>query len=587
MIRKWKNLFMSAMYCLALSFQASAFYTVARITGSLVLALIRVASVYPLKFILDGLSQQDTIQMVGAAQWLLIMAGLNVLRILIEHLDIYMQRVHDDLFQKLVSEQLLEKAVDADLKVYDSPDYYDYFETIQMDAFTFPQVLGDILESIAAVVSFAGVFFVLSQKNILGALLLTLVNVPSALCLQQCTKLLYQYDLSQMKNKRKQNYIMYVATQRGYAQEIRCFHLGEYLKGKYQSLFLAIFSKKKGILRRRALIAALFGILPEIVDFLLMVFVVQGVLGGKNTVGDFSWYAGIFAQIEAYISILSMRITNIYDNQLKLDHMREFQHFHAKNIVDGSETLDKITSIEFDHVGFQYPGSERMALSDISFTVHTDECVMLAGVNGSGKSTMIKLLLRLYDATIGEVRINGKNIREYELTSLRKSFGVYFQNGANFDFSLRENIGLDENLDDAVCAQVLERCGGSDVLKSCGGNLDIAMGRSFEDDGLEFSIGQKQKIAIARALCREKSCYVLDEPSSSLDPEAENMVYDYIRERSRGKITIFTSHRLSFVKFADSVLVIEEGVLIEHGRPKELLKQSGRFSELYHMQEKQ
>ena len=190
-------------------------------------------------------------------------------------------------------------------------------------------------------------------------------------------------------------------------------------------------------------------------------------------------------------------------------------------------------------------------------------------------------------ATIGEVRINGKNIREYELTSLRKSFGVYFQNGANFDFSLRENIGLDENLDDAVCAQVLERCGGSDVLKSCGGNLDIAMGRSFEDDGLEFSIGQKQKIAIARALCREKSCYVLDEPSSSLDPEAENMVYDYIRERSRGKITIFTSHRLSFVKFADSVLVIEEGVLIEHGRPKELLKQSGRFSELYHMQEKQ
>ena len=252
MIRKWKNLFMSAMYCLALSFQASAFYTVARITGSLVLALIRVASVYPLKFILDGLSQQDTIQMVGAAQWLLIMAGLNVLRILIEHLDIYMQRVHDDLFQKLVSEQLLEKAVDADLKVYDSPDYYDYFETIQMDAFTFPQVLGDILESIAAVVSFAGVFFVLSQKNILGALLLTLVNVPSALCLQKCTKLLYQYDLSQMKNKRKQNYIMYVATQRGYAQEIRCFHLGEYLKGKYQSLFLAIFSKKKGILRRRA-----------------------------------------------------------------------------------------------------------------------------------------------------------------------------------------------------------------------------------------------------------------------------------------------------------------------------------------------
>ena len=104
-----------------------------------------------------------------------------------------------------------------------------------------------------------------------------------------------------------------------------------------------------------------------------------------------------------------------------------------------------------------------MALSDISFTVHTDECVMLAGVNGSGKSTMIKLLLRLYDATIGEVRINGKNIREYELTSLRKSFGVYFQNGANFDFSLRENIGLDENLDDAVCAQVLERCGGSDA----------------------------------------------------------------------------------------------------------------------------
>lgn len=587
MIKKWKNLFMSAMYCLVLSFKASAFYTAARIAGSIIMAFIRVASVYPLKYILDGLSQKDTMQMADAAQWLIIMAGLNILRILIEHLDIYMQRIHDELFQKLISEQLLEKAIDADLSVYDSPDYYDYFETIQNDAYSFPQVLGNILDSIAAAVSFAGVFFVLGQRNILGAVLLTVVNVPSALCLQQCTKLLYQYDLSQMKNKRKQNYIMYVATQRGYAQEIRCFHLGEYLKRKYQSLFLAVFSKKKGILRRRALMAASFGVLPEIVDFLLLVVVVQGVLDGRNTVGDFSWYAGIFAQIEAYISLLSMHISSIYDNQLKLEHMREFQHFHARNIADGKEKVDKITSIEFNHVGFQYPGADRMALSDISFIIHNDECVMLAGVNGSGKSTMIKLLLRLYDATSGEVRINGKNIREYELTSLRKSFGVYFQNGANFDFSLRENIGLDEKLDDAVCAQVLERCGGSDVLKSCGGNLDMAMGRIFEEDGLEFSIGQKQKIAIARALCREKSCYVLDEPSSSLDPEAENMVYDYIKDRSRGKITIFTSHRLSFVKFADSVLVIEEGALIEHGKPEELLKQGGRFSKLYHMQEKE
>lgn len=585
MINKWKNLLLSVVYCVRLSFQASAFYTMARVIGNVLLALIRVANIYPLKFILDGISQKEGIQIANAVQWLALMAGLNILRILIENLDIYMQRMHDELFQKLISERLLEKAVDADLGVYDAPDYYDFFETIQADAFSFPQVLGDILEWISAMFSFVGVFFVLGQKNLLGAVLIVVVNVPSALCLQRCTKLLYQYDLSQVKNKRKQNYVMYVATQRSYAQEIRCFYLGEYLKQKYKYLFLDIFSKKKGILRKRAFMAGLFGMLPEIVNFLLLLTVLYGVLEGKNTVGDFSWYAGICTQMVAYIRLLSILISNIYDNQLKLDHMREFRHIQVKKIVDGNDELEEIHSIVFDHVGFQYPGSDRMALFNINFTIQKGECILLAGVNGSGKSTMIKLLLRLYDATQGEIRINGKDIKDYNLKSLRMQFGVYFQNSVDFAFTLKENMVFDEQMDDGLCSDILNRCYGGDILSLCGNNLHVAMGKAFDEDGMEFSIGQKQKIAIARALCHDRSCYVLDEPSSSLDPIAENVVYDYIKEKSEGKITIFISHRLSFVKFAEYVLVMEDGKLVEQGKPQELLSRNGKFFELYHMRE--
>lgn len=168
MINKLKNLLLSVIYCMRLSFQASAFYTITRIAGNILLALIRVANMYPLKFILDGISQKESTYLMNAVQWLALMAGLNILRIFIEHLDIYMQRMHDELFQKLISERLLEKAIDADLSVYDAPDYYDFFETIQSDAFTFPQVLGDILEWISTMFSFVGIFLVLGQKNFLG-----------------------------------------------------------------------------------------------------------------------------------------------------------------------------------------------------------------------------------------------------------------------------------------------------------------------------------------------------------------------------------------------------------------------------------
>ena len=378
---------------------------------------------------------------------------------------------------------------------------------------------------------------------------------------------------------------MYIATQRSYAQEIRCFYLGEYLKDKYQRLFLDIFSKKKGILRKRAFMAGLFGMFPEIVNFLLLFTVVLGVLEGKNTVGDFSWYAGICSQMVAYIRLLSILISNIYDNQLKLEHMREFRHVQVKKIVDGKDDLEEITSIVFDNVGFRYPGSDRMALSNINFTLQKGECILLAGANGSGKSTMIKLLLRLYDATQGEIRINGKNIKEYNLRSLRIQFGVYFQNSVDFAFTLKENMVFDEKMDDGLCSDILKRCYGADILSLCGNNLHITMGKAFDEDGMEFSIGQKQKIAIARALCHERSCYVLDEPSSSLDPLAENAVYDYIKEKSKGKITLFISHRLSFVKFATYVLVMEDGTLVEQGKPQELLSRNGKFYELYQMRE--
>lgn len=583
-MKKLMGLATAAKYCIQLSFQTSKLYTWIRIVVNVLTAFIRILSVYPLKYILDNITQSGQSSIYDSLKWLMIMIALNILRILLDNLIAYIENVHDELFKQVIDTQILEKVIDADYGAYDDVEYYNRVETLRTDAYAMPYVLWNVIECITTFVSFAGTFFILGQKNIFIAFFILIVNIPSVIISQKFTKFLYEYDLSQRKNKRKQSYILHIASQKEYAKEIRCFHMSKYLKEKYHTLFWHMFRSKKTIMKKRVVLVELFGVLPEIVNFAVLFYVLCEIFAGRGTVGDFSWYVSISAQLIGAISIFITSFSNVYDNQLKLENMQEFQTYQQCKMVSGKTILSDIRTIEFRDVKFVYPLTDKLILDNVSFTVENGEKVLLVGVNGEGKSTIIKLLLRLYDVIGGEIMINGKNIKEYDIYSLRDAFGIYFQNGISFEFSMKDNMIFGGTEDENRYIQVLRECGGEDILRMCKGNLQVYVGRMFDEEGIEFSIGQLQKIALARALCSDKKCYVLDEPSSSLDPDTEHKVYDYIKNSLIDKTVFFTSHRLSTAHMANRVLVIDDGKIVENGTPEMLLNMSGKFAQLYDYQ---
>jgi ABC-type multidrug transport system fused ATPase/permease subunit len=277
----------------------------------------------------------------------------------------------------------------------------------------------------------------------------------------------------------------------------------------------------------------------------------------------------------------------IYDNRLMIENFRSLDSFENQVLDEGEAGLGMVESVEFEHVSFKYPLTAQTVLEDVSFKIVKGKKTAFVGLNGSGKSTMIKLLLRMYDPDKGTIRINGMDIKEYALASLRSQFSCYFQDMPNYCFSLRENFTVsDEGLPggDAKIIEALKDSCGSDILDKANGSLDTDLFRVFDPNGIELSGGQHQKLALARAIFRRHSALVLDEPSSNLDPMAEHGIFNSLRKLTEGKLTIFTSHRLSNISLADRVIVMEGGRVIEDGTQEELLRNGQRYAELFNYQ---
>ena len=283
---------------------------------------------------------------------------------------------------------------------------------------------------------------------------------------------------------------------------------------------------------------------------------------------------------------MSYSFTNIYDNRLRIVNLKQVLGFHGKLHKEGIQELKQVDTISFEHVSFSYPGTKgRRVLEDVSFLLEKEKRTVFIGVNGSGKSTLVKLLLRMYEPDEGIIRINGVDIREYTIKSLRKNFSVYFQEMGNYCMTLSENIRVSDLEKETQGEQeALEKACCQDILEKASKGLDTNLMRIFDQEGIELSGGQHQKLALARCLYRRHTVLILDEPSSNLDPKAEHDIFENLKKESKDKMTIFTSHRLSNVVLADRILVLENGTILEDGTQKELLANNKRYAELYHYQ---
>ena len=319
---------------------------------------------------------------------------------------------------------------------------------------------------------------------------------------------------------------------------------------------------------------------------------------GRITLGQLTLYTQTAVQVGQNFQGLLNDISSTYENTLYVNTLFDFLEYQPRIVtppdprpVEPSAEMDGL-EIEFRDVSFTYPGKDpetEAALKHVSFTIRAGEAVALVGRNGAGKTTLVKLLTRLYDPDAGEILVGGRNIKEYDLEDLREQVGVIFQDYVNYYMTAHDNIGVGR-VDKIELRELVEsaaqKSGASNVIERLPKGYDTMLGRWFKDlkDSTQLSGGEWQKIALARAFMRDARILVLDEPTSSLDAQAEYEIFTRFRALTRGKTAVFISHRFSTVRLADRIFVIENGNLIESGSHQELIALNGRYAGLFNLQ---
>ncbi len=584
-----KSLFVTLSYCLSLSWKSSKLYTIIRLLGKIILPVTGILSSFIVKYIIDLLSGTLVVPDKRLMLILLVTSTLliGLVSVVVKKTVSYAEGIHNDILERHITLSMMDKSIEADLELFDNPIFYDKFTSVKRDSYATTYILWNALDCISSLITFLSAFIILSTSNWIYGVLMVFAAFPSAIAGQKYTKILYHLGLSQIKDERKKSYLFEVTSSKSYAQDIRLYGIGGMLKKRYTDLWSSVFTEKKKKIKARTILTTFFEFLPELVIVFITLDVSFKALEGVATVGDYSLCTGLLVQLWSAIFMLTNSVISLYENKMKIDNVKSFDQVPKNIHNNGNITLDAVHTIEFKHVSFVYPGTDKQVLSDITFKLDNAEKVCLIGVNGAGKTTLIKLLLRFYDVTSGEIKINSRPLQDYTLGSLRKCFTCYFQSTLNYGFTLRENVTI-ANLEcdgsDNEILSALHDSDGDSLLAMAVNGLDTYLSRSFEDDGIELSGGQNQKVALARTFYRNSSAVILDEPSSSLDPEAEHRVFDALTKLCEGKTTLFTSHRLSNIALADRIVVIENGVVVEDGTREELLNNPRRFAELYQYQ---
>lgn len=584
------DIFSSLIWCLSIAWKTSKFYTIIQIGSQILTPLFAILSSFLGKYLINLLAGtwavSNSIRTLVILSFALLLIAFG--KVSMDKLTQYSQSMQGELIRNSIAISMMNRALTSDLAYFDNSSYYDKYLSTFHDSFAIANIFWSALTCISAFVSFILVFIVLAQANVLYGLLMLIAAIPASIISANYTKIVYGLSLEQINSERQLNYFQSISIDRRYAQDLRLFGIAENLKNRYSRLWEKLFSKRQQTTRKGSLYTALLTILPEIVIIFIGFDIAINVLGKTASVGDYVLYTGLVGQLWGSISQLSTSIMLIFDNNLRIENIKSLDNYknHVNDI--GVRKLDRVKIIEFDHVKFSYPGSNKVTINDVSFLIKPGEKTALVGLNGSGKSTLIKLLLRMYDLDSGSIRINGADIREYSLTALRSNFSVYFQEMQNYCFSLRENFTISDEThpdsDSAIITSLEESCC-VDIPKRATRGLETGLSKFLDPDGLQLSEGEQQKLALARSFFRRNTVLILDEPSSNLDPKAEHEIFNSLRELTNNKITLFTSHRLSNVFLADKIILLENGQILEEGSQEQLLRNNKRFAELFHYQQ--
>jgi ABC-type multidrug transport system fused ATPase/permease subunit len=488
--------------------------------------------------------------------------------------------------------RLLAQASKVDLGHFDNSDWHDRLARAKRDVSWRPgdltwSVLG-LSGNIVTIVLMAGLLASLHYVLVL----LALAAAGLSLILERrVTTKLYEYFYQETPEERERNYLGDLLVQPRNTKEIRAYTLADYLLGRHHDVSEKLFAERARMYKSGTQVSLLTGLVTGTTLALAYLFVAARGVAGTIDPGGVVLVIGAFTSVSGTLGQISSTFVAVDQHTTFLDDYFSFLGIPPLVPVPAEPRAlpgGPISGIEFDDVTFSYPGGTEPAVAGLSLRIGAGELVALVGENGAGKSTLVKLLLRFYDADRGAVRVGGVNVKEMAPEALRRRIGVLFQDYASYELSIRENVVMGrpdggDPVDDARVMAALRDARSEWLVKKMPKGLDSKVGRLFEG-GHDLSGGEWQRLALARIMYRDADIWILDEPTSSLDPEAEAAIFAELKENLKGRIGIVISHRFSTVRIADRIAVIADGRVTEFGTHDQLVRAGQRYARLFELQ---
>jgi ATP-binding cassette subfamily B protein len=544
------------------------------------------------KLIIDGIVHARVAhEWVHRGFWWLVAAefSLAVLNsILVRTID-YSDSLLADKYTRYVSVRVMTHAASLDLMAYEDPVFYDRLERARVqatDRLVMIQAIGRLVQQVITTVTLSVSIMLFSPWLML---LLIAGVVPAFLGESHFALLGYAKNFRQTPIRRQLDYLRVLAGSKEAAKELKLFGLKDFLRGRFTKLSDQIYEEDIALQRRKLVAGSLLSMIGTMGYYSAYVYVIWRTLAGVLSIGTLTFLTGAIQQASSNIQQIFSTLAAIGDQALFLTDLMAF--FEMKPTIRSKPNAlpapRPITQgIEFRNVCFNYPGNSRLVLDHINFQLHTKERLALIGENGEGKTTIVKLMTRLYDPTEGQILLDGIDLREYDLEDLHHEMGVIFQDFMRYEMTARENIavGRVEQIDNLELLQHASQKSMADaVIERLPLGYNQMLGRRF-DQGVDLSGGEWQKVALARAYLRDAQVLILDEPTAALDARSEFEVFRRFSELTAGKMALFISHRFSTVRAADRILVLANGKIAEEGTHDELSSLGGRYAEMFEMQ---
>jgi len=527
---------------------------------------------------------------------LVLLFAYRIVTQIINEISRALNRIAGELVVKQVKTQIMQKSKTLDVASFDDPAFYERMENASREAGMRPlQILGETFGIVSTVIEFVSYLIILFSAPGLwwATLIIIAVSIPSAVINFIYRRKNWNYMRRRSKDRRQMDYYSNLLVNKDMIKEIRMYDLADTFITRYLAVFRTYFQGLRRLIFSESAWHIAIGLISGVTNLVFYILIALQVFSGKIMLGDYTLYTGAIASVANCVSALINSSGSIYEGTLFIDNLIAFMNEPTTVLPRIAQPLRVQKgaghTIVFDHVCFRYPGMQRDVISDVSFAIAPGETLALVGLNGAGKTTLIKLLTRLYDPTEGRILLDGHDLRDYDLGDLYSTFGIIFQDFGRYAVSVEENIRYGDIHKQAAPGEVQEaavQSAAADYIDRLPDGYNTPLMRIFEPTGMELSIGQWQKLAVARAFYADSEILILDEPTASLDPIAEQEIFNQFDALRSKKTTIFVSHRLSSATIANQIIVLENGCLIEKGSHQELMALGGKYHELFSTQAK-